>query len=269
MKVEEIQVALLRVGGTNCDVEVKDALEHLGVKADLLHINQLIKGKADLENYHIVGIPGGFSYTDHVRAGVIFARKLEAQVGDQLARFLESEKLMFGLCNGFQVEVELGVLPAFDGFSKFPEAALMTNDSNHYECRLVYLRNDNRGKCIYTRNMQVGFVMPTPIGHSEGKFVLPSEKQNQLLKKLEDRDQIVFRYCQPDGFPANGEHPYNPNGSLSEIAGICDPSGLIFGMMPHPERNAFGWQSYGDRRGIEGPGMQVFRNAVEYVARKF
>ena len=272
MKTEDIKVCIMRTGGTNCDKETKTVFDYLGTEAKVVHSNQFIKGREKLPEYDILIFPGGFSYGDYVRAGAIWASNLKAKIGNQIKEFYDDGKPIMGFCNGFQVLVELGVLPAFNGVSEYPEAVLATNDSSRYECRLVYLRNENRGNAIHVSNLKSKQVMPIPIGHAEGKFLLPFKKREELLKKLEDNDQIVFKYCKPDGSLANGEFPYNPNGSLSDIAGICNPEGTVLGMMPHPERYSFGWQ-YRDwtRVGLkdEGEGLEIFRNTVEYVSKKF
>jgi phosphoribosylformylglycinamidine synthase len=177
-----------------------------------------------------------------------------------------------GICNGFQVLVELGVLPGFNGISDYPEAVLATNDSSRYECRQVFIRNENKGKSIHVNGLKSGEVLPILIGHGEGKFLLPPKKREKLLEKLEDNDQVVFRYCNPNGELAKGKFPYNPNGALSDIAGICDPGGTILGMMPHPERCSFPWQDMNwTRNGLkeEGDGIKIFRSVVEYVEKKF
>ena len=272
MKREDVKVCVMRTGGTNCDKETKGVFEYLKTDAKVVHSNQFIRGRDNLDNYDVLVFPGGFSYGDYIRAAAIWASNLKAKIGDQINEFYKAEKPMVGICNGFQVLVELGVLPAFNGISKYPEAVLATNDSTRYECRWVFLRNENRGNAISASNLGKKEVISIPIGHGEGKFLLPMKEKEKLLRKLEDNDQVVFRYCKPNGDSANGEFPYNPNGSLSDIAGICDPTGTVLGMMPHPERHSFGWQNREWTRNYmkeEGDGMKIFRSVVEYVAKKF
>jgi phosphoribosylformylglycinamidine synthase len=272
MKKEDIKVCILRTGGTNCDKEIKTVFDYIRIDARVVHSNQFIKGRENLSEYDILVFPGGFSYGDYVRAGAIWANNLKAKIGNQIREFYDEGKPIIGICNGFQVLVELGVLPAFNGLSEYPEVALATNDSSRYECRLVYLRNENRGNAIHVKNLKVKQTIPIPIGHKEGKFLLPSKKKEEFLGKLEDNDQIVFRYCKPDGSLADGEFPYNPNGSLSDIAGICNPEGNVLGMMPHPERYSFGWQYRSwTRDGLKeyGEGLKIFTSTVEYVSKKF
>jgi len=268
MKKEDIKACIMRVGGTNCDKETKRVFDYLKVGAEVVHTNQFIKGKKDLEDYHVLIFPGGFSNGDYIRAGAIWASTLKTELGLDLKKFYDSEKPIAGFCNGFQVLVELGLLPAFNGISKYPEAVLTTNDSTKYECRLVYLFPSNK-KAIATKSLNK--IIPLPIGHGEGKFLINNKKLEQLL----ENDQIVFRYAKPDGSIAKCEYPYNPNGSLYDIAGICDPHGTVLGMMPHPERYAFPWQYYDWTRNPnidfdkEGVGLQIFKNIVNYVERKF
>lgn len=272
MKREDVKVCVMRTGGTNCDKETKGVFEYLGADAKVVHSNQFIKGRDNLANYNVLVFPGGFSYGDYIRAAAIWASNLKAKMGNQINDFYEAEKPMLGICNGFQVLVELGALPAFNGISKYPEAVLATNDSTRYECRWVYLRNENNGKAVGARSLERKEVISIPIGHGEGKFLLPVKEKEKLLERLEDHDQIVLRYCKPDGVLAEGEFPYNPNGSISDIAGICDPNGTVLGMMPHPERHSFGWQNREwTRNGLkdEGDGMKIFKSVVEYVKRKF
>lgn len=241
MKLEDAKVCILRVGGTNCDSETKRAFQASNIPAEIIHFNQLIK-QQNLFDYDAIVIPGGFSHGDYVRAGAIWAKQLMAKLGKDIKQFVAEEKLLFGICNGFQVLVEAGLLPQNNGISMFPEAALSTNIPSGYRCRWIHLRHENAGNCVFTSEVQRGSVLRIPIAHSEGRFVLPKEKEENYLEKMFDNDQVVFRYCHNNGEFANEKYPTNPNGSLHDIAGICDPSGTIFGLMPHPERAYFGWQ---------------------------
>lgn len=272
MKKEDVKVCIMRTGGTNCDKETKTAFDYLGTNAEVAHSNQFYRGRKVLSDYDALVFPGGFSNGDYVRAGAIWAADLKAKLGNQIKEFYEKGKPIMGFCNGFQVLVELGALPAFNGISEYPEAVLATNDSSRYECRLVFLRNENRGKAIHVSDMERGEVLPIPIGHGEGKFLFPPKESDRLLEKLEENDQVVFRYCKPDGELSKGEFPYNPNGALSDIAGICDPGGTVLGMMPHPERCSFPWQDRNwTRNGLkeEGEGIKIFRSVVDYIVKKF
>jgi phosphoribosylformylglycinamidine synthase len=250
---------VIRGPGTNCDIETAYSVSHFGVQAERVHINRLMEGKKDLESYQGLLIAGGFSYGDHIRSGSILGKFLGEKFGDQLEVFIEEGWPVLGICNGFQVLVESGVLPGFDGRSTEPQAVLGTNNSAKYEDRWVYLRNDNREKCIFTRGMKATSFIP--VAHGEGKFIFAKEHEKEYLDLLEKNDQVVFRYAQPNGEAAGGKYPDNPNGALSDIAGICDPTGVVLGMMPHPER-AFNRITYPDW-------TLMFKNMVEYVKRRY
>ena len=272
MKREEIKVCILRVGGTNCDAETKRAFQDLGVKAEIIHFNKLLKNR-NLLDYDMLVFPGGFSYGDYVRAGAIWAKWFIAKLGNELKKFISEERPVLGICNGFQILVEAGLLPGFDGISDYPQAALATNFPPGYNCRWVYLRSENKGNCVFTRNISKGTVLRIPVAHSEGRFLFPKEKENEYLERLYENDQLVFRYCRKNGEPAEGEYPTNPNGSFHDIAGICDPTGTIFGLMPHPERAYYGWQLPDWTKMEKIPeyadGKLIFESVVNYLERKF
>lgn len=238
----DVRVCIMRVGGTNCDAETKRAFEDLGGKAEVVHLNDVVR-KRNLVEYSALVFPGGFSYGDYVRAGVIWAKGIVAKLGGQLKEFVREEKPILGICNGFQVLVEMGLLPGFEGISEFPEACLATNVPIGYNCRWVYVRHENSGKCIFTSKIPKGKVVRIPVAHAEGRFIFAKEKEKQYFKRLYDNDQLVFRYCDEKGEYAEGKYPTNPNGAFHDIAGICDPSGKIFGLMPHPERAYYSWQT--------------------------
>ena len=266
-----MKVLIIRVGGTNCDYETKRAVEDLGVRAEIRHVKEVYKSRSLLD-YDALIIPGGFSFGDHVRAGAILARDLKAKFGGDLKRFLDDGKPILGICNGFQVLVETGLLPGFNGISDYPQAALATNMPIGYRCRWVHLLHENRGNCIFTRSLPKDKVLRMPIAHAEGRFLLPREEADKLLDKLYENDQVVFRYCDAEGNVADGEYPVNPNGSFHDIAGICNPSGTVFGLMPHPERAYYRWQlpdwtrlgnpeTYGD-------GIWIFKSMIECILSK-
>jgi phosphoribosylformylglycinamidine synthase len=260
------------VGGTNCDSEAQCAFQELGVQAETLHLNELLKHRS-LMDYHVLVFPGGFSFGDYVRAGVIWARWLSAKLGKELKAYIQKERLVLGICNGFQVLVEYGLLPGFDGVSAYPEAALATNIPQGYNCRWVYLKHENKGKCVFTNNVPKGSVLRIPVAHSEGRFLFPKEKEQKLLERLYAEDMMVFRYCDQNGDYAEGRFPTNPNGSFHDIAGICNQEGTIFGLMPHPERAVYWWQqpdwTTQDQAPQYGDGKLVFESVVEHLAKKF
>ncbi|MGB9713943.1 MAG: phosphoribosylformylglycinamidine synthase subunit PurQ [Candidatus Bathyarchaeales archaeon] len=272
MKTEDVKICILRVGGTNCDTETKRACEELGVQARIVHVNELVKKKNLLE-YSALIFPGGFSYGDYVRAGAIWAKWIMAKLEKELKAFVEEERPILGICNGFQVLVEAGLLPGFEGISPYPEAALATNIPQGYNCRWIYLKHENKGKCIFTQKISEGKVLRMPVAHSEGRFIFAKEKEKQFLERLYENEQLVFRYCTREGEYAEGHYPTNPNGSFHDIAGICSPEGTVFGLMPHPERAFYWWQQpdWTRHRRLPqyGDGKLIFESLVEHLTKKF
>lgn len=272
MKKTDMRVCVVRVGGTNCDAETERSFEDLEVKAEVVHLNQLARKRALLE-YDALVFPGGFSFGDYVRAGAILAKGFMAKLGKDLKVFVDEGKLVLGICNGFQMLVETGLLPGFGGITEYPEAALATNVPIGYRCRWVRLKHENSGKCIFTRKIPKGKVLRIPVAHAEGRFMFPTESEKGYLERLLNNDQLVFRYCDEKGIPAEGKYPPSPNGSFYDIAGICNPDGTVFGLMPHPERAYYGWQ-LPDWTRMETPprygdGKNIFESMVEYVTRSF
>jgi len=268
LKRQDIRACILRVGGTNCDEETLLAFLDLGVKAEVIHMNYLLRGKRRLSDYHILVFPGGFSYGDHVRAGAIWGKKLVTKLSEDLKRFVEEDKAVLGICNGFQVLIESGLLPGFDAFSGKVDAVLATNMSACYECRWVFLKTE-RSVCKLLKYLEAGMLLKVPIGHGEGRFLTSDD----VLKKLIDQGQVVFRYAKPDGSEAGGVYPYNPNGAVLDIAGICNPKGNVLGLMPHPERAYFGWQlpDWTSRGCVQeyGDGRLILESIVKYVEESF
>jgi phosphoribosylformylglycinamidine synthase len=271
MKLEDTKVCVLRVGGTNCDNETQRAFQELGVQAETLHLNELFKRRS-LMDYQILVFPGGFSFGDYVRAGVIWAQRLRAKLGKELKAYVDDGRLILGICNGFQVLVEYGLLPGFDGLSAIPEAVLAANVPQGYNCRWVFLKQENKGKCVFTKKIPQGRVLKIPVAHSEGRFLFQKEKEQQLLEELIEQDMLVFRYCRKDGEYAEGNYPTNPNGSFHDIAGICNKEGTVFGLMPHPERALCWWQqpdwTRQDQMPEYGDGKPIFESVVEHLAKK-
>lgn len=272
MKREEIKICILRVGGTNCDAETQTAFEALSVQAEVLHVNEIVK-RQNLLEYNALVFPGGFSFGDYVRAGAIWAKWILAKLGKELKSFMEEGRPILGICNGFQVLVEAGFLPAFEGIAPYPEAALATNYPPGYNCRWVYVKHENRGKCIFTRKIPKGRVLRMPIAHSEGRFLFPKERERLYLERLYENDQLVFRYSDKNGDYAEGRFPINPNGSFHDIVGICNPEGTVFGLMPHPERAFYWWQQPDWTRQMlmpqYGDGKLIFESVIEYLTKKF
>ena len=272
MKPEDIRVLILRVGGTNCDAETRRAFRDLGVGAEVVHLNDVVR-KDNLLDFHVLVFPGGFAYGDYVRAGAILAKSTVARLGRSLKEFVGEGRPILGICNGFQILVEAGLLPGFDGLSGLPQAALATNVPIGYRCVWVHLKHESKGNCVFTKKVNTDQILHVPIAHGEGRFIFERSQQNKQLDKLLENDQLVFRYCSEDGESAQGRFPINPNGSFSDIAGICDSTGTIFGLMPHPERAYYAWQqpehAGTDERGKYADGRLIFDSVVDYLVKKF
>lgn len=271
MKREEIRVCVMRVCGTNCDAETKRSFEELGVQAEVVHVNDIVKRKGLLK-YDVLVFPGGFSYGDYVRAGAIWAKWTMAKLGKELKAFVDENRPILGICNGFQVLVEAGLLPGFEGTSVHPEAALATNVPSGYNCRWVNIKHENKGKCVFTWEIAKGRVLRMPVAHSEGRFIFAKEREKKNLERLYENDQLVFRYCDKDDEYADGKFPINPNGSFHDIAGVCNQEGTIFGLMPHPERAFYWWQQPDWTRQKQvsqyGDGKLIFESLVSYLEKK-
>lgn len=272
MKAEDVRVCVLRIEGTNCEDEMAEAFEAVGAQAEKVHLKQLLgqcspELKRSLEDYDALAFPGGFSAGDYVRAGALFAARIKAGLRKDLQDFVDDGKPVLGVCNGFQILVELGLLPGFGKeMEDTPSAALFTNDSGRFECRPSVLRMDNRGKCVFTSEIPKGKLLRIPVAHAEGKLLSADPK---FIEKLEENDQVVFRYTGPNGGPA--PYPWNPNGSPSDIAGICNAQGNVMGMMPHPERVLSAYTMDGWTRGHDsedGDGIAVFRSVMKYLSKR-
>ena len=269
--------ALVLTGyGLNCDYETDYSLKLAGAESHRLHVNELIHtGKSGsetvLDDYHILVFDGGFSWGDDHGAGVLLASKLKFNIGGQIEEFIQQGKLIIGICNGFQVLVNLGLLPGFEGNYQERRVALIGNDTGNFINTWVNLKMNPESPCIFTRGLSR---IELTVRHGEGKFYASEEDIDLLLSN----GQVVVQYANERGDEAKGQWPMNPNGSLRDIAGICDPTGRIFGLMPHPEAfnhytNHPDWTRRKEtllRQGKsiesqEGEGVRIFRNAVEYL----
>jgi phosphoribosylformylglycinamidine synthase len=258
--MKKVKVIILRTAGTNCDEEAQYAFELCGAEVERVHINELLGKKKSLSDFHILTVPGGFTYGDDIAAGKILANELRFKLSEEMEGFVSDGKLAIGICNGFQILVKAGFLPAYNG-KRDQTVTLTWNDSGKFEDRWIYLKKVGDERCIFTRGIDK--VITFPVAHSEGKFIARDE---ETLKTLKEKGQVVFQYVDQEGNPA--QYPFNPNGSMGDIAGICDPTGRIFGLMPHPERHAVPTQNpLWTREGLkeEGDGLIIFRNAVEFA----
>jgi phosphoribosylformylglycinamidine synthase len=250
------RVLILRAPGANRDVDARFAFESAGAAADLVHINRLRERPALLQKYQVLTVPGGFTYGDDVAAGKILANQLAHFLGDALRKFRNADKLILGICNGFQAILKAGLLvpPDDDG----PVATLTANSHGRFEDRWIYLQS-TPNRCPFLTGIER---MHLPIAHGEGRFLCRTAWQ---LEGLQQAGQVVLRYVDESGQP--GDFPVNPNGSQNDIAGICDTTGRVLGLMPHPENHVLPTQHpRWTRRGLapEGDGLALFRNAVRF-----
>lgn len=284
------RVLILRAPGTNCDVETAFAFERAGARAELVHVNRLLEDPGLCVKFQIFCIPGGFSYGDDVAAGRILGNQIRYHLADRMAEFKAAGKLILGICNGFQVLIKSGVLLDPDP-ELGPPATLTYNDSGKYEDRWVRLEVRG-GKSVFLTGLDAMYL---PVAHAEGKFVA---RDAEALGQLEAEDQLVLRYLPqrkavcataclqavssggspqhcfqgssgtPDGTP-RVPYPDNPNGSMADVAGVCDATGRVLGLMPHPERYIDPTQHPRWTRGEAGQlgdGLRVFQNAVDCFA---
>ena len=280
---------VLRTAGTNCDGETVRALELAGSQVDLVRLSRVLAEPSRLDEYALIVIPGGFSYGDDVAAGRVMGLELRHGLARELAAFVARGGFVLGVCNGFQVLVESGLfepssapsqpapsrarpgsedLRTLGGAAAAPQPersiALTDNASNRFECRWVTVESQDCASPFLVAGERV----PMPVAHAEGRFVV---RDRATLERLRANRQIALRYVRADGAPASA-HPDNPNGSVEAIAGICDPTGRVLGLMPHPERNLEPWNHphwtrflHGpDRRTrSEGEGLGFYRRMVE------
>jgi phosphoribosylformylglycinamidine synthase subunit PurQ / glutaminase len=274
----QIKALVLTGYGLNCDYETDFSLKLAGADSRRVHINDLISGRKDnteirLGDYHILVFGGGFSWADDHGAGVLMAAKMKQHLGEELNVFVQNGNLIIGICNGFQALVNLGLLPGFGGEYRERSVALTYNDSGNFIDEWVRLTVNPKSPSVFTGGISS---LELPVRHGEGKFYASQETIEQLFLS----QQVVMQYADDNGNAAGGVWPLNPNGSLRDIAGICDATGRVFGLMPHPEAfnhvaNHPDWTRKKEafaRRGQttlpeEGEGIRIFRNAVDYMQR--
>ncbi len=257
---------ILRTAGTNCDLETAHAFELSGAVSERVHINRILREPQCLDDFQLLAIPGGFSYGDDIAAGKILANQLMHHLSDALRAFVDSGRPVIGICNGFQVLIKTDLLPGPMAGVAGQSATLTNNDIGRFVDRWVRLL-PQAGRCIWTVNVKGSDdrdVIELPIAHGEGKFVPAT---SAIRAELWERRQVALVYAKADGTPAAGAFPDNPNGSVDDIAGISDASGLVFGLMPHPERFVDPTQHPAWTRKPDRPahGLQIFQNAVVYV----
>ncbi len=254
---------VLQAYGTNRDIDVVDALALAGAEPVIVPLNELRAKKAPFRDFQLLIVPGGFSYADALGAGKLLALDLASYFEEQIKAFVDSGKPVIGICNGFQALVKSGILPFGNGKKKEERGAEVTltfNAQGHFECRWVTLRPVSQ-RCIWTKGLED--MIFCPIAHGEGNF----QTSNIFpLSSFVTQEQIALSYTCPDGSPANGCYPANPNGSILDIAGICNPQGNVLGLMPHPENHIHVWQHPNHTRGESGQsGLRLFENGVKYA----
>ena len=256
--------------GINCERETAQALKLAGAEPEIVHLSDLLYGEKHLRDYHLLCFPGGFLDGDHLGAAQAAAHRLRharlktvrERFLDHLLEFVQAGKLVIGICNGFQLLVKLGLLPGFEGRYGERLVSLTYNDSGRFEDRWVWLKVNPQSPCVFTRGLKTLYF---PVRHGEGKLVV---KDEEVLSKLWNSQQVVLQYIHPEDGEPTQKYPYNPNGSVMAIAGICDATGRVFGLMPHPE--AFNHFTNHPRWTRSRPteqelGLTLFRNAVEFL----
>lgn len=270
-----VKTLLISGFGINSEKELQWCFKKAGSQVTIVHLGDLIAGKIQLNDFDILGFPGGFSFGDHIAAGKVLANKIKIYLGKQLIAFVKAQKPIIGICNGFQMLVKLGLLPYPNSHLK-QEVTLTHNENHQFENRWVHLKINENSPCIWTKGLKSIYL---PIRHGEGKMILGD---SQKLHVLQAENLNVLTYTDSHGKPTQ-TYPDNPNGSEGSIAGLTDSGGLILGLMPHPEAfrwrvNAPGWKTRQDvfsesaQKIIDvkedGDGMVFFYNAVRYAKNK-
>ena len=226
------QVIVLAGYGLNCEEETLHAFNHVGIEGNIRHINDLIENPKELDDYQVLAIPGGFSYGDDTGSGNAFAQKMKLALWDDLKKFVERDTMTIGICNGCQILVNLGLVPALSEYGH-RDVAVTYNASARYQCRWIDIKIE--GNSPWMGDIET---MHIPVAHGEGRFMM----EDETLKTIEKNEQVAARFIKPDGSAADMEFPYNPNGSANDIAAMTDKTGRVLAIMPHPERGMFSWQ---------------------------
>ena len=254
---QDAKVCILQSDGTNCDNELFYAFKKFGGSPEFVHVNELRSKSKSLKDFQILALPGGFSYGDDIASGKILAVELVSFLGGEIRKFKDKGGIIIGICNGFQTLIRTGLLP-FGNLGKM-DATLAPNDSGHFECRWAQLKLE-KSKCVFLKeSTNVGWFA---INHGEGKFFAGLE----VVKKVEDDNLVVFRYVDEKGNPTQ-EYPQNPNGSINAIAGVTDPTGRVFGMMPHPEKfiDITQYPNWRREKVIKPHGAFIFEEMIKFV----
>jgi phosphoribosylformylglycinamidine synthase I len=258
------RILIIRAPGTNCDAETAHAFELAGGVTEKLHVNRVLEKPGRLSEFQVLCIPGGFSYGDDIAAGRIFGGQIQHHLAETLSAFREAGKLIIGICNGFQVLLKTNLLAEADAAG--PTATLTANDSGHFEARWVRL-STQAGNCVFLSGIHE---LELPVAHGEGKF---ATRDDEVFGRMKSAGQFVLRYAAPANASAQTAtgtavpYPANPNGAIGDVAGMCDASGRVFGLMPHPERFV-DWTQHPrwtrEAARPHGDGLRIFQNAVRY-----
>ena len=251
---------ILFAPGTNRDGDVACALELAGAQTQIIPLTRLRQEKLNWSDFQMLVIPGGFSYADALGAGKLLALDLSNYFLDQVQTFVADGKPVIGICNGFQALIKSGILPDTISVTRKPWATLTHNQGNHFECRWVSLKPLSQ-KCLWTTGLT--HLIDCPVAHGEGNFQVSDPDRT---KQLSENDQIALTYSLPDGQSAAGVYPFNPNGSIMDIAGICNPQGNVLGLMPHPENHVFPFQTPDRIHRSNYSGLPLFINGVQFAA---
>ena len=259
-----VKVVVIAGFGLNCEVETGHAFRLAGATVELVHLTDLLEGTRHLAEFQIVAFPGGFAFGDHLGAGFVFANRIRHRMYERLVDFIDRGGLAIGICNGFQMMTRLGMLPGLDGDYRTPLATLAPNDHVGYRNAWVRLAVNPDSPCVWTSDLESLYL---PSRHGEGKFLVDAP---EIAERMEAEGQVAVRYVDTEGEPTE-EWPANPNGSPGGVAGVCDPTGRLFGIMPHPDAFLYRFQHPRWFRGEagdagEGQGIAVFRNGVDAVA---
>jgi len=251
---------ILHATGTNRDLDVAEAFTLAGAVPEIVHINQLRLKEKRWQNYQILVLAGGFSYADALGAGKLLSIDLKTYFMHEVREFIQKKKPVIGICNGFQTLVKSGLIFEDENALPVTQGTLTFNNSGHFECRWVNLTPAS-DHCLWLQKNQP--LIECPVAHGEGKFILQDSSD---LSVLLSRNMIALQYTDINGHPAGCNYPDNPNGSIHDIAGICNPAGNVLGLLPHPENNIYGYQHpHRTRRETTPNGLQIFVNGVSYA----